>query len=85
MRDTFRANVPGVPMLSTTAEDLAFRAGSLDAVTVAQAFHWFDHDRAIADLARVLRVGGRVGLVWNARDRSVDWVDPTRPRSVSEV
>jgi SAM-dependent methyltransferase len=75
MRDTFRANVPGVPMLATTAENLAFRDGSLDAVTVAQAFHWFDHDRAIADLARVLRVGGRVGLVWNARDRSVEWVD----------
>ena len=75
MRDTFRANTPGVPMLATTAEQLAFRDASLDAVTVAQAFHWFDHDRAIADLARVLRIGGRVGLVWNARDRSADWVD----------
>jgi len=75
MRDTFRANVPGVPMMSTTAEQLAFRDASLDAVTVAQAFHWFDHDLAIADLARVVRRGGRVGLVWNARDRSVEWVD----------
>jgi SAM-dependent methyltransferase len=75
MRDTFRANVPGVPMMSTTAEQLAFRDASLDAVTVAQAFHWFDHDRAIAELARVLRPGGRVGLVWNARDRGVDWVN----------
>jgi SAM-dependent methyltransferase len=75
MRATFAANVPGVPMLATTAEQLAFRDGSLDAVTVAQAFHWFDHERAVADLARVLRVGGRVGLVWNARDRSADWVD----------
>ena len=75
MRDTFRANVPGVPMLATTAEQLAFGDASLDAVTVAQAFHWFDHDLAIADLARVVRRGGRVGLVWNARDRSVEWVD----------
>src|SRR5450432_2107457 len=71
MRDTFRASVPGVPMMATTAEQLAFRDASLDAVTVAQAFHWFDHDRAIAALARVLKPGGRVGLVWNARDRSV--------------
>jgi SAM-dependent methyltransferase len=75
MRAIFRASVPGVPVLASTAEQLAFRDACLDAVTVAQAFHWFDHDRAIAELARVLRPGGRVGLVWNARDRSVDWVD----------
>jgi SAM-dependent methyltransferase len=75
MRDAFRAAVPGIPVLACTAEQLAFRDASLDAVTVAQAFHWFDHDRAIAELARVVRPGGRVGLVWNARDRSVDWVD----------
>src|SRR5262245_1880631 len=75
MRTLLRASVPGVPVLACTAEQLAFRDASLDAVTVAQAFHWFDHDRAIAELARVVRPGGRVGLVWNARDRSVDWVD----------
>jgi SAM-dependent methyltransferase len=75
MRESFRVAVPGVPVLATTAEQLAFRDASLDAVTVAQAFHWFDHDRAIAELARALRPGGRVGLVWNSRDRSVDWVD----------
>ena len=75
MRATFRSVLPGVPVMGTTAEHLAFRDDSLDAVTVAQAFHWFDHDAAIGELARVLRPGGRVGLVWNARDRSVDWVD----------
>jgi SAM-dependent methyltransferase len=75
MRDAFRSVLPAVPMLATTAEQLAFRDASLDAVTVAQAFHWFDHERAIAELARTLRPGGRVGLVWNARDRTVDWVD----------
>ena len=75
MRTTFRVLLPGVPMMATTAEQLAFRDASLDAVTVAQAFHWFDHDRTIAELARAVRPGGRVGLIWNARDRSVDWVD----------
>jgi SAM-dependent methyltransferase len=75
MRDRFRAAVPDVPVLACTAEQLALRDASLDAVTVAQAFHWFDHARAIEELARVVRAGGRVGLVWNARDRSVDWVD----------
>ena len=75
MRATFREVLPDIPMIATTAEQLAFRDASLDAVTVAQAFHWFDEDRALAALARALRVGGRVGLVWNARDRSVPWVD----------
>jgi SAM-dependent methyltransferase len=67
--------LPAVPLASSTAEAMPFAAGSLDAVTVAQAFHWFDADRAWAELHRALRPGGRVGLVWNARDRSVDWVD----------
>jgi SAM-dependent methyltransferase len=75
MRESFRAILPGVPIVATTAEQLAFRDGSLDAVTIAQAFHWFDQDRAVAALARAVRPGGRVGLVWNARDRSVPWVD----------
>ncbi len=76
MRDRFRAvGARASRSLACTAEHLAFRDASLDAVTVAQAFHWFDHDRAIAELARVVRRGGRVGLVWNARDRRVDWVD----------
>jgi SAM-dependent methyltransferase len=75
MRATFREVLPDVPIIATTAEQLAFRDGSLDAVTIAQAFHWFDEDRAIGALARAVRVGGRVGLVWNARDRSVPWVN----------
>ena len=75
MRTTFRSVIPDIPILSTTAEQLAFRDASLDAVTVAQAFHWFDHDHAIAELARTVRPGGRVGLIWNARDRSSEWVD----------
>lgn len=75
MRALLVATVPGVEVLDGVAEHLPLGDASVDAVTVAQAFHWFDHDRAIAELARTVRPGGRVGLVWNARDRSVDWVD----------
>lgn len=75
MRRVLAQAVPGVPIIAATAEALPFNAGALDAITVAQAMHWFDADAAFAEFARVLRSGGRVGLVWNARDRSVDWVD----------
>jgi SAM-dependent methyltransferase len=75
MAGHLRAALPGVPLVSSAAETLPFATHALDAVTVAQAFHWFDADAAFAELRRVLRPGGRVGLVWNARDRSIDWVD----------
>ena len=75
MRDVLRRVLPTVPVAAATAEALPFGAGSVDAVCIAQAFHWFDAARAFAELARVVRPGGRVGLLWNARDRAVDWVD----------
>jgi SAM-dependent methyltransferase len=75
MRATLHRLLPGVPVVAATAEALPFADASLDAITVAQAWHWFDHDAATAEAARVLRPGGRLGLAWNARDRSVSWVD----------
>ncbi len=75
MREELERTLPGVPTLAATAEALPFTDASLDAVTVAQAFHWFDADRAFAELARVVRPGGHVGLIWNARERSPQWVD----------
>lgn len=75
MRDTLRATVPGVPAVSALAEALPFAEAAFDAVTIAQAFHWFDCAATVAELARVVRPGGGVGLVWNARDRGIDWVD----------
>ena len=65
---------PGLLVLGGTAEAIPVRGGSLDAVTVGQAFHWFDGGRAVAELGRVLRPGGRLGLIWNARDESRPWV-----------
>ena len=48
--------------------------GSADVVVSAQAFHWFDHDNALPDIARVLRPGGRIALVWNSRDDRDSWM-----------
>jgi SAM-dependent methyltransferase len=75
MRTQFRLRLPVVPVVAGVAEALPFAADSVDAAIVAQAFHWFDAGRAMAELARVVRPGGRLGLVWNARDRSVSWID----------
>jgi SAM-dependent methyltransferase len=58
-----------------TAERMALRDGSAHAITAAQAFHWFDGDRALAEFHRVLGPGGRLGLIWNVRDRRTPWVD----------
>lgn len=75
MRDIFRRVLPSVPVVAGTAEAMPFHRSVFDAVTAAQAFHWFDAEAAFSELARVIRPGGRVALVWNARDRSLDWVD----------
>lgn len=54
------------------AEDTGLRDASVDLVTAAQAFHWFDKPRAVAEMARIVGVGGGVAVFWNARadDRS---------------
>lgn len=74
MRAQLAAALPGVEVLDGTAEDLPLPADSADAVTVAQAFHWFDAPVALAEIRRVLRPGGHLFLIWNTRDRSCDWV-----------
>jgi ubiquinone/menaquinone biosynthesis C-methylase UbiE len=48
--------------------------GSSDAVLCAQAFHWFADEAALVEIHRVLKREGRLELVWNVRDKSVDWV-----------
>ena len=74
MRRQFVSAVPGVPVIAGVAEAIPLADESVDAVTVAQAFHWFDTDKSLAEIRRVLRPRGRLGLVWNRRDESVPWV-----------
>jgi SAM-dependent methyltransferase len=58
-----------------SAERIPLEDASVDAVVVGQAWHWFDPARAVPDVARVLRPGGWLGLIWNIRDRRDPWMD----------
>ena len=66
--------VPGVPVLQGTAEATGLPDSSMDAATVAQAWHWCDPLAASTEMARILRPGGILGLVWNQLDVSIPWV-----------
>lgn len=66
--------LPDVRLVNGTAESIPLPTASADAVVCAQAFHWFSTEAALAEIHRVLKPEGRLGLVWNVRDESVDWV-----------
>jgi SAM-dependent methyltransferase len=68
------ARLPGVEAHVGTAEHVPVPGRSVDAVVAGQAAHWFDPAPAAAEMRRVLRPGGVVGLIWNTRDQRVPWV-----------
>ncbi len=80
MLEQLRNSLPGIPAIVGRAEEIPLETSSLDAVLVAQAWHWVDVPRASVEVARVLKPGGRLGLIWNTRDERVDWV-----RELSEI
>jgi SAM-dependent methyltransferase len=63
-----RAFITGAHVIEGTAEAIPLADGSVDAVTVAQAFHWFRPDEALAEIGRILRPSGALALIWNTRD-----------------
>lgn len=74
MLEVLKGALPDTPALLGTAEEIPLADDSVDAVLVAQAWHWFDPERAVKEVTRVLRPGGRLGLVWNTRDERSGWV-----------
>jgi SAM-dependent methyltransferase len=64
---------PGVAAVLGAAEAIPLADGSVDAVVAGQAYHWFDPDRALPEIARVLRPGGVFAAFWNDADSGTQW------------
>ena len=69
-----RVLLPDVDAREGSAEAIPLPDESVDAVLVGQAFHWFDPQRALPEIARVLRPGGVLAALWNGDDATVEWV-----------
>ncbi len=69
-----RRELPSVRSVPGRAEEIPLPDGSVDAVLAGQAMHWFDLDRAVPEIARVLAPGGVLAGLWNVDDDRVDWV-----------
>jgi len=67
-------HLPDVRTSQAPAEEIPAGDASFDVVVSGQAFHWFDLDRALPEIARVLKPRGRLSLVWNQRDERIPWV-----------
>lgn len=80
MLKVLRHAVQRAQVLAGSAEEVPLPDAAVDLVAAGQAFHWFDRERALPELARVLRPGGRLALFYNARDDAVAWV-----RALSEL
>ncbi len=78
MREQLQRAVPGVEVLDGTAERMPLPDGSVHAVLVAQAFHWFDVRAAAAEIHRVLAPNGGLGVVRNEWDESMSWIAELR-------
>ena len=68
-----RAKLTTVEALLGSAESIPVADAAVDVVSVAQAFHWFDRISACAEIARVLKPGGLLGLIWNHSDPACGW------------
>jgi SAM-dependent methyltransferase len=74
MAAVLRARDPAIEVAQGRGEAIPLPDASADGVFVSSAWHWMDPERAVPEIARVLRDGGRFGVIWTSRDHEVDWV-----------
>ena len=93
MREVLARRSPGLDVRDGRGEAMPLPDASADAVFVSTAWHWLDLPRAVPEIARVLRPGGRLGVIWTSRNRDEDWVaeldllrqDGARPGTPADV
>lgn len=99
MRAVLSSRTPEARVLEGWGEAMPLPDASAEAVFVSTAWHWLDPERAVPEIARVLRDGGRLGIIWTSRDRDEEWIaeldllrlpggahaDSARPRTTQEV
>jgi SAM-dependent methyltransferase len=73
MRAVLAARSPRVRAVAGRGEAIPLPDASVDGVFVSSAWHWLDPDQAVPEIARVLRDGGRLGVIWTGWDRQADW------------
>jgi SAM-dependent methyltransferase len=77
MRGVLAAKAPSsIQVLAGSGESIPLPDASADGLFVSSAWHWMDPDRAIPEIARILRDSARFGVIWTGRDRETDWLRP---------
>jgi SAM-dependent methyltransferase len=80
MRAVLQSRSPGVEVVAGRGEALPLPDASADGVFVSSAWHWLDPDLAVPEISRILRDGGRLGVLWTSIDREASWLrDLRRP------
>jgi SAM-dependent methyltransferase len=74
MRSVLQARSGEVEVLAGRGEAIPLPDASADAVLISSAWHWMDPDVAVPEIARVLRDGGRLGVIWTGREHDIDWL-----------
>ncbi len=74
MLEHVRTRHPDLRVVTASAEAVPVATRSVDVVVAGQAFHWFDHEAALREAARMLKPEGRIALAWNTRDERIPWV-----------
>src|SRR5689334_11530753 len=74
MRAVLRDRSPGVEAVAGRGEAIPLPDDSADAVLVSSAWHWMDPELTVPEITRVLRDGGRFGVLWTSRDRDAGWL-----------
>jgi SAM-dependent methyltransferase len=84
MRAVLRDRSPGVEAVAGRGEAIPLPDASADAVLVSSAWHWMDPELTVPEITRVLRDGGRFGVLWTSRDRDADWLRDFCQHSLSQ-